>query len=208
MSDESLPVLSPEAARPTTAKSQVRVNAEKDPTYCPYCMRCSGLIRMQKVEDFYWRCAVCRAEHDERNPPAVATPIVADPTVPPDEIHLRGSVTGKLLGKIVGVDPAPVVSQTGGGTTAPEVLPSGVAWNDVDLWDAYEAGFDDGCLTISATTADIARACDAYVKLAHLKRLDAVAAPPEDATGEPPIVSTADLDQADRWAVDPGMQTR
>lgn len=47
-------------------KSQVRVNAERDPTYNPYCMRCSGLIRMQLVEKFYWRCAVCGAEHDER----------------------------------------------------------------------------------------------------------------------------------------------
>lgn len=48
------------------SKSQVRRNAELDPTYNPYCMRCSGLIRMQRVERFYWRCAVCGAEHDEQ----------------------------------------------------------------------------------------------------------------------------------------------
>lgn len=51
-----------------TAKSQVRLNAEQDPTYRPYCMRCSGLVRMQIVEPFYWRCA-CGAEHDERRSP-------------------------------------------------------------------------------------------------------------------------------------------
>lgn len=45
--------------------SIVRQNAEKDPTYCPYCMRCKGLIRMKKIEHMYWRC-FCGAEHDER----------------------------------------------------------------------------------------------------------------------------------------------
>ena len=48
-------------------KSIVRMNAEKDPNYKPYCMRCSGLIRMQIVESFYWQCK-CGAEHDERGP--------------------------------------------------------------------------------------------------------------------------------------------
>lgn len=45
--------------------STVRINAEKDPTYRPYCMRCPRLVRMKRVEPFYWRCA-CGAEHDER----------------------------------------------------------------------------------------------------------------------------------------------
>lgn len=49
-----------------TEKSQVRINAEADPTYCPYCMRCSGLVRMQLVEAMLWRCS-CGAEHDERD---------------------------------------------------------------------------------------------------------------------------------------------
>jgi hypothetical protein len=47
--------------------SQVRMNAEKDPSYCPYCMRCPGLVRMKKIAEFFWRC-VCGAEHDERTP--------------------------------------------------------------------------------------------------------------------------------------------
>lgn len=47
------------------SKSIVRTNAEKDASYCPYCMRCSGMVRMKKVADFYWRCK-CGAEHDER----------------------------------------------------------------------------------------------------------------------------------------------
>ena len=46
-------------------KTIMRKNAEKDPDYCPYCLRCSGLIRMKKVEPFLWRCK-CGAEHDER----------------------------------------------------------------------------------------------------------------------------------------------
>jgi hypothetical protein len=46
-------------------KSQVRLNAEKDPNYLPYCMRCPRLVRMRKVAPFYWRCE-CGAEHDER----------------------------------------------------------------------------------------------------------------------------------------------
>lgn len=41
-------------------------NAKSDPDYNPYCLRCSGLIRMKKVEPFYWRCH-CGAEHDIRD---------------------------------------------------------------------------------------------------------------------------------------------
>jgi hypothetical protein len=46
--------------------SLVRSNAEQESSYCPYCMRCKGLVRMRIVERFYWRCARCGAEHDER----------------------------------------------------------------------------------------------------------------------------------------------
>lgn len=46
-------------------KSQVRLNAEKDSHYAPYCLRCKRMDRMNKVEAFYWRCQ-CGAEHDER----------------------------------------------------------------------------------------------------------------------------------------------
>ena len=44
----------------------MRKIAENDPNYCPYCMRCRGLVRMKKVEDFFWKCD-CGAIHDERN---------------------------------------------------------------------------------------------------------------------------------------------
>ena len=48
-------------------KSVVRTNAEKDPSYCPYCLRCRGLVRMLHVPHtrFYWRCG-CGAECDAR----------------------------------------------------------------------------------------------------------------------------------------------
>lgn len=49
------------------AVSVIRANAELDPAYCPYCMRCRVLARMRKVLPFYWRCR-CGAEHDERRP--------------------------------------------------------------------------------------------------------------------------------------------
>lgn len=45
--------------------SIIVANATKNPAYCPYCMRCSGLVRMVKIEPLYWRCK-CGAEHDER----------------------------------------------------------------------------------------------------------------------------------------------
>ncbi len=45
--------------------SVVRMNAEADPNYRPYCLRCVGLVRMRKIEPLYWRCD-CGAEHDER----------------------------------------------------------------------------------------------------------------------------------------------
>lgn len=46
-------------------KSVVRLNAEADPTYSPYCLRCSTMARMQKIGEMVWRCTSCGAEHDE-----------------------------------------------------------------------------------------------------------------------------------------------
>lgn len=46
--------------------SPVKMNALQDPNYRPYCLRCSHLVRMVKVETMYWKCAVCNARHDER----------------------------------------------------------------------------------------------------------------------------------------------
>lgn len=40
-------------------------NAKRNPDYCPYCLRCSGLVRMRKVEPFSWRCD-CGAKYDAR----------------------------------------------------------------------------------------------------------------------------------------------
>ena len=51
------------------SKSQVRLNAEKDPKYRPYCLRCMGLQRMNTVAPFFWKCPVCGAMHDERTQP-------------------------------------------------------------------------------------------------------------------------------------------
>lgn len=45
--------------------SIMKLNAEKDPNYCPYCLRCSGLVRMVKVEHLLWKCK-CGTIHDER----------------------------------------------------------------------------------------------------------------------------------------------
>jgi hypothetical protein len=47
------------------APSQVLTNAMKDPNYAPYCMRCSGAYRMQRIEPFLWSHH-CGAIHDER----------------------------------------------------------------------------------------------------------------------------------------------
>lgn len=48
-------------------KSIVRQNAEKDPHYRPYCLRCPGLVRMDTLQPFLWKCR-CGAIHDERTP--------------------------------------------------------------------------------------------------------------------------------------------
>ena len=45
---------------------QILFNVAKDPTYCPYCLRCPRLVRMKLVEPYYWNCS-CGAECDLRN---------------------------------------------------------------------------------------------------------------------------------------------
>lgn len=40
-------------------------NVEEDPYYAPYCLRCTGLVRMRIVERHYWRCH-CGAQCDYR----------------------------------------------------------------------------------------------------------------------------------------------
>jgi hypothetical protein len=47
-------------------KSIVRMNAEQDPSYRPYCMRCTGLVRMKIQAPMLWKCS-CGAVHDERD---------------------------------------------------------------------------------------------------------------------------------------------
>lgn len=100
---------------PIVAKSIMRQNAEKDPAYCPYCLRCSGLVRMVKVETFLWKCK-CGAVHDERddvpcpsckgsttNPPGTAPCScckgVGTITKARDEIlaRIRGDLTRRLI---------------------------------------------------------------------------------------------------------------
>lgn len=41
-------------------------NVEKDPHYAPYCMRCTGLVRMARIARHYWRCR-CGAPCDYRD---------------------------------------------------------------------------------------------------------------------------------------------
>jgi hypothetical protein len=55
-----------------TVRDIIRENAEKDPSYCPYCMNCPGLVRMVKVAPLYWRCG-CGAMHDDRTQPKEST---------------------------------------------------------------------------------------------------------------------------------------
>lgn len=47
-------------------KSQVVTNYEQDPTYCPYCLRCTGLQRMVLVAPYHWKCPKCPAQGDCR----------------------------------------------------------------------------------------------------------------------------------------------
>ena len=41
-------------------------NAAADPHYAPYCMRCTGLVRMRSVGRHHWRCT-CGAACDYRS---------------------------------------------------------------------------------------------------------------------------------------------
>lgn len=50
------------------SNDQVRINAEKDPAYAPYCLRCRTMERMKIVEPFLWSCA-CGTICDERSWP-------------------------------------------------------------------------------------------------------------------------------------------
>ena len=71
------PLYSGPLAQPTPPEfDQVRHNYEKDTTYRPYCLRCSGLVRMVLVEPYFWRCK-CGAEHDIRVPAPLAQPTPA-----------------------------------------------------------------------------------------------------------------------------------
>jgi hypothetical protein len=42
-------------------------NEQADPHYAPYCLRCTGLVRMRKVAPHHWRCS-CGAQCDYRVP--------------------------------------------------------------------------------------------------------------------------------------------
>lgn len=55
-------------------------NAQRDPEYAPYCMRCPGLVRMRKVEPFRWACG-CGAQHDVRQL-ALLVPPLTEPQCP------------------------------------------------------------------------------------------------------------------------------
>jgi hypothetical protein len=49
----------------TWTRDVILGNETKDPAYAPYCLRCTGLVRMRKVELHYWRC-FCGAQCDYR----------------------------------------------------------------------------------------------------------------------------------------------
>lgn len=54
-------------------------NSQEDPHYAPYCMRCTGLVRMRVVARHYWRCH-CGAQCDYRLEPTGS----ADPVNTPE----------------------------------------------------------------------------------------------------------------------------
>jgi hypothetical protein len=43
-------------------------NMQRDPTYAPYCMRCSGAKRMRRVSPLKARCPRCGAVHEIEGP--------------------------------------------------------------------------------------------------------------------------------------------
>jgi hypothetical protein len=63
---EQDPNASPREKMAAAAHDPVIVlNHIADPTYAPYCCRCTGLHRMKVVEPFLWEHS-CGAIHDER----------------------------------------------------------------------------------------------------------------------------------------------
>lgn len=72
--------LSTGSPSPMEPKSIIRLNAESNPGYRPYCGPCPGLVRMDKIAPFFWRCTRCGAEHDERMPDDQPDPAAAAPT--------------------------------------------------------------------------------------------------------------------------------
>lgn len=61
----------------TACEELIISNTRKNPNYCPYCLPCPGLVRMVKVEPFYWRCR-CGAECDLRKYVSDPTPALTD----------------------------------------------------------------------------------------------------------------------------------
>ncbi len=41
-------------------------NVKKDKNYAPYCLRCTTMDRMKKVEELYWKCLHCPGVCDLR----------------------------------------------------------------------------------------------------------------------------------------------
>lgn len=76
-----------------TGISQVLSNAHQDSSYRPYCMRCSGLIRMAKVEAFFWKCG-CGAVCDLR-PDAVDLGWLEEPKMKPVHVTLESNEGNK-----------------------------------------------------------------------------------------------------------------
>lgn len=70
----------PPSVMPAAKNKIVVANAIADPAYCPWCLRCPGMVRMEKVEPMLWRCS-CGAVHDERQ----VLLAIAGPPTPADE---------------------------------------------------------------------------------------------------------------------------
>ena len=85
-------------------KTIVRENAERDPAYCPYCCRCTGLMRMKPIERFLWQCT-CGAVHDERRDGSGRTEVEGvDEEVGGVAVDVTEKGRGELQGAIALVD--------------------------------------------------------------------------------------------------------
>lgn len=66
------PVTGNGEAEPPVSKSQVRLMAEQNPQYAPYCLmdaKCvDENVRMDVVAPYVWKCPKCGADYDERLP--------------------------------------------------------------------------------------------------------------------------------------------